>query len=89
MAERQVDINSSAKIAIRSGSGGGTGMIMWDCTHVAVAFLNKLDRSQSQSESFWKGKKVLELGSGTGLLGIVAASLGASCASDKFALTLY
>ena len=56
-----------------------TGHVVWDCARVAASFLEKLDTPSSdcvENVSFWTGKRVLELGSGTGFLGIVAATLG-------------
>lgn len=49
----------------------GTGLVTWDASVVLAAYLEK------HSEHVVKGKRVLELGAGTGLTGIAAALLGA------------
>jgi len=60
------------KIQERANSGEGTGLIVWDGSIVLAKFLEV-----EFCNTTLKGKKVLELGSGTGLVGLAAAILGA------------
>jgi hypothetical protein len=47
------------------------------------------NRCRAFPDGYWKGKRVLELGAGTGLLGIAAALLGPSLSLSLFlSLTL-
>mmetsp|Transcript_47773 Transcript_47773/g.82171 ORF Transcript_47773/g.82171 Transcript_47773/m.82171 type:complete len:438 (+) Transcript_47773:54-1367(+) len=55
-------------------SGEGTGHTVWDGAIVLAKFLE----GQLQGSQSLAGKKILELGAGTGLAGIASALLGAS-----------
>ncbi|VDK82518.1 unnamed protein product [Litomosoides sigmodontis] len=50
---------------------GDVSCVVWDSAIVACHYFARL-------QSFWKGKKVLELGAGTGVCSILLASLGAN-----------
>lgn len=52
---------------------GDVGCVVWDAAIVLARFLEN-DRFP---EKFWRGKSVVELGAGTGFVGLVAACLGA------------
>mmetsp|Transcript_6493 Transcript_6493/g.8254 ORF Transcript_6493/g.8254 Transcript_6493/m.8254 type:complete len:313 (-) Transcript_6493:524-1462(-) len=60
------------KIQERANSGEGTGLIVWDGSIVLAKFLE-----HNFAFPQLQGKKVLELGAGTGLVGLAAAFLGA------------
>lgn len=53
----------------------GTGSSVWDS---AVVLMSYFENQRVFPLGFWQGKRVLELGSGTGILGIHAAKLGAA-----------
>eukprot|EP00761_Pharyngomonas_kirbyi_P001436 gb/GECH01001440.1/.p1 GENE.gb/GECH01001440.1/~~gb/GECH01001440.1/.p1 ORF type:complete len:226 (+),score=58.93 gb/GECH01001440.1/:1-678(+) len=53
---------------------GGLGANVWDASLVLCKYF---ENTSKFPPGFWKKKKVLELGSGTGLCGIVLALLGA------------
>ena len=52
---------------------GDVGCVVWDAAIVLARFLE----NKYFPDDFWVGKRVLELGAGTGLVGLVAACLGA------------
>jgi predicted nicotinamide N-methyase len=57
---------------LQSATGtGGIGSTVWDSALVLARYLEH----STKDRSTWRGKKILELGSGTGLLGLVAARL--------------
>ncbi|KAK8945504.1 hypothetical protein KSP40_PGU009478 [Platanthera guangdongensis] len=57
------------------GTPGVTGAVMWDSGVVLAKFI---EHAVDSKRLLLKGKKVVELGSGCGLIGCVAAILGAS-----------
>lgn len=52
---------------------GDVGCVVWDAALVLSAFL---ERETYFPPSFWVGKRVIELGAGTGVVGLVAAAYG-------------
>ena len=59
------------RVATRPNSGDGTAFTLWDGAFQLAKYLEA-------HPSLVRGKSVLELGAGCGLLGLVAATLGAS-----------
>lgn len=53
---------------------GDVGCVVWDAALVLAGYLEKLE---NQSPGYWKDKRVVELGAGTGIVGLVAACHGA------------
>ena len=51
------------------------GATVWDA---AIVFLKFLDNEKNFLPNYFLGKKTIDIGSGTGLVGIVAALLGAN-----------
>ena len=87
MSERLIELDDgTVTILCRDEPDGrSTGNIVWGCARVTADFLKGLGDGISGTctgsdleakKSFWRGKKVLELGSGTGYLGILTAALG-------------
>mmetsp|Transcript_41347 Transcript_41347/g.53360 ORF Transcript_41347/g.53360 Transcript_41347/m.53360 type:complete len:312 (+) Transcript_41347:29-964(+) len=56
------------------GSADGLHTTVWEA---AIAMYLYILREESRHPKCWRGKRVLELGSGTGLVGLTLASLGA------------
>ena len=52
---------------------GDVGCVVWDAALVLTKFL---ENNSYFPDGFWKGKRVLELGAGTGIVGLGAAALG-------------
>lgn len=58
-------------VTLRVDAGPGCGGIAWPAGEVLSRYIVR------QGRDYWRGKRVLELGSGTGLVGLVAGYLGA------------
>jgi predicted nicotinamide N-methyase len=73
-----LQLNNNKVLSIQQVTGAahelGTGAAVWPCAVVLSKYLEKKYASGSQMQ----GVNVIELGSGTGCVGFVAASLGAS-----------
>lgn len=52
---------------------GTVGCVVWDAALVLCKFL---ENPKYFGPKYWVGKRVLELGSGTGAVGLAAAALG-------------
>ena len=55
----------------------GTGALLWEAGVVLAQYMTHTAMCAPDPEGVWKGKVVLELGSGTGVGGIAAALMGA------------
>ena len=55
---------------------GDVGCVVWDAAIVLSYYLESSEFTNSTGESMLKGKRVIELGAGTGLVGIQAAACG-------------
>lgn len=69
---RTIDCDGST-LAIKQFYVGTVGCVVWDAALVLCRFLE--NRAHFGPE-YWAGKRVLELGSGTGAVGLAAAVLG-------------
>ena len=58
-------------VTLKVDAGPGCGGIAWPAGEVLSRYIVR------RGKDYWKGKRVLELGSGTGLVGLVAGYLGA------------
>ncbi|XP_015122417.1 protein-lysine methyltransferase METTL21D [Diachasma alloeum] len=56
---------------------GDVSCVVWDAALVLAKYLDHQCNDKGPGENFLKGKKVLELGAGTGCVGMTAACLGA------------
>lgn len=52
---------------------GDVGCVVWDAALVLAAYIDKLHQSGSR---LMTGLRILELGAGTGCVGLVAAAIG-------------
>jgi predicted nicotinamide N-methyase len=90
MRTKQIQVGALPPIHIKLGSianGGetlGTGGVIWDSGITLARFLEKEDGVRVA------GKRVIELGSGTGLAGLAAAACGADSVllTDMFGMKL-
>jgi len=62
-------------LSIRQDFNGELGGTVWDA---ALVFIKYFENTTEFPPGFWKGKRVLELGAGTGLVSIVLGLLGAN-----------
>ena len=70
---RELERNDGKLLTLNQYEIGDVGCVVWD----AAIVLSKYFESQDfDSGRFWAGKKVFELGSGTGVVGLMAASYG-------------
>ncbi|XP_060608784.2 protein N-lysine methyltransferase METTL21D [Anolis sagrei] len=67
---------SGLVLRVAQRSAGGTGCVVWDAALVLARFLAK--KSPAQASLDLRRKAALELGAGTGLVGLMAACLGAN-----------
>ncbi|XP_056403222.1 protein N-lysine methyltransferase METTL21D [Hyla sarda] len=72
---RELERRDGSVLEIRQLSSGDVGCVVWDAAIVLSKFL---ERRESAEPGLFPGKYVLELGSGTGIVGIMAATLGAN-----------
>ncbi|KAG9481144.1 hypothetical protein GDO78_010412 [Eleutherodactylus coqui] len=72
---RELERGDGALLEIRQLSSGDVGCVVWDAAIVLSKFLERRERAES---GLFAGRSVVELGSGTGIVGIMAATLGAN-----------
>ncbi|CAG0919487.1 unnamed protein product [Notodromas monacha] len=76
---REIDLESVGKVLrIEQNLVGDVGCVVWDAALALVKFLDvqKLNPAASETIVDVSGKTIVELGSGTGCVGIAAALLG-------------
>ncbi|XP_063803691.1 protein N-lysine methyltransferase METTL21D [Pseudophryne corroboree] len=71
---RCVERRDGSVLEIRQLSSGDVGCVVWDAAIVLSKFLERRECTEPGS---LRGRSALELGSGTGIVGIMAATLGA------------
>lgn len=64
------------KIKEAFGRDLGPGAVVWECGILLSSYLSSQSPLWSKAGDFWRSKRVLELGSGTGIAGIVCSLLG-------------
>lgn len=70
---REIECVDNERLRIHQLYIGDVGCVVWDAALVLCRFLS---HSKYFPHSYWKGKKVIELGSGTGAVGLTAGVLG-------------
>ncbi|XP_039274165.2 protein N-lysine methyltransferase METTL21D-like [Styela clava] len=72
---RYIDIPSKelSRLAIHQEKVGDVGCVVWDAALVLAYYL----QTQKARDHFVRNKNVIELGAGTGIVGLVAAACGA------------
>ncbi|XP_068111819.1 protein N-lysine methyltransferase METTL21D [Hyperolius riggenbachi] len=71
---RELQLGDGRALGIRQLSSGDVGCVVWDAAIVLAKFL---ERQESAEPGLLRGRALLELGAGTGIVGIAAAALGA------------
>lgn len=70
---RELERNDDGIVKISQSEIGDVGCVVWDAAIVLSKYLETRDFDGGKS---WMGKKVVELGAGTGVVGLFAASYG-------------
>ncbi|XP_073433817.1 protein N-lysine methyltransferase METTL21D isoform X1 [Dendrobates tinctorius] len=70
---RELERRDGAVLEIRQLSSGDVGCVVWDAAIVLSKFMERRARAEP---GLFTGKTAVELGSGTGIVGIMAATLG-------------
>ncbi|GFO28945.1 protein-lysine methyltransferase mettl21d-like [Plakobranchus ocellatus] len=73
--DRDFELSSGVELTFLQSEMGDVGCVVWDA---ALALCGFLDHCQERGTVNWSKQAVLELGAGTGAVGLVAASLGAN-----------
>ncbi len=74
---REIEKNDGSVLRMYQCSRGDVGCVVWDAAIVLSKYLETEQFCSVQSGvSTWSSKNIIELGAGTGLVGLVAATLG-------------
>ncbi|XP_034531716.1 protein-lysine methyltransferase METTL21D [Notolabrus celidotus] len=75
---REIDKNDGCTLKVQQCYLGDVGCVVWDAAIVLSKYLEtKQFNSPSSGGNVWADSRVLELGAGTGAVGLMAAALGA------------
>ncbi|MGH0173519.1 UNVERIFIED_CONTAM: hypothetical protein FKN15_010419 [Acipenser sinensis] len=75
---REVERRAGSPLRIKQCSKGDVGCVVWDAAIVLSKYLETEQFVEHSTGVYkWVNKRVLELGSGTGVVGLMAATLGA------------
>lgn len=76
---REIEKNDGSVLRMYQCSKGDVGCVVWDAAIVLSKYLETEQFCSVQSGvSTWSCKNIIEVGAGTGLVGLVAATLGAN-----------
>ncbi|XP_007253849.3 protein-lysine methyltransferase METTL21D [Astyanax mexicanus] len=77
---REIEKNDGSVLEMYQCSKGDVGCVVWDAAIVLCKYLEteQFCPAPPPAPSAWSCKRVVELGAGTGVVGIMAASLGAN-----------
>jgi len=70
---REFQRNDEKSLIIHQYEIGDVGCVVWDAAIVLAKYFETDDFARGQ---FWQEKSVVELGAGTGIVGLMAASYG-------------
>lgn len=74
---RDIERNDGCTLNINQCYQGDVGCVVWDAAIVLSKYLETKHFHDPSSEvNVWAGKSVVELGAGTGVVGLMAASMG-------------
>lgn len=74
---RGIEKNSGCVLKMNQCYLGDVGCVVWDAAIVLAKYLEtKTFYDPSTGVNMWAGRRVLELGAGTGVVGLMAATLG-------------
>ena len=73
---REFETKSGEILKINQCEIGDVGCVVWDAALVLASYLNTDDWASGTGGNRLRGARVLELGAGTGLVGLQAANLG-------------
>lgn len=73
---REFEKQDESVLKIHQSEIGDVGCVVWDAALVLASYLETTDFSDGGGESTLSGKQAIELGAGTGIVGLQAASLG-------------
>ena len=76
MFTREVERRDGRTLNIAQYEVGDEGCVVWDAALVLSYYLESPDFSNADGKSSLLGKTAIELGSGTGVVGIQAAACG-------------
>ncbi|XP_069007901.1 protein N-lysine methyltransferase METTL21D [Embiotoca jacksoni] len=75
---RELERNDGCALKVKQCYTGGVGCVVWDAAIVLAKYLETEQfHDASPGADVWSGRTVVELGAGTGVVGLMAASLGA------------
>ncbi|XP_029350401.1 protein N-lysine methyltransferase METTL21D [Echeneis naucrates] len=75
---REIDKNDGSIVKVKQCYMGDVGCVVWDAAIVLAKYLETPQFYEpSAGVNVWAGRTVLELGAGTGAVGLMAATLGA------------
>ncbi|KAE8289877.1 Protein-lysine methyltransferase METTL21D [Larimichthys crocea] len=75
---REIEKNDGCALKVKQCYLGDVGCVVWDAAIVLAKYLEtKQFHDPSCGVDVWAGSRVLELGAGTGVVGLMAATLGA------------
>lgn len=70
---REIEKNDGTMLSVNQFEVGDVGCVVWDAALVLLKYMETTDFDCGRG---WQGKRILELGAGTGVVGIQAAILG-------------
>lgn len=74
---REIERNDGRALKVKQCYMGDVGCVVWDAAIVLAKYLEtKQFYDPSEGVNVWAGSSVVELGAGTGVVGLMAATLG-------------